>query len=188
MNVHTILFVLLAAWTTPLFPASISIQPISSSVSPGDSIFIAIDANTVSNLYAFQFDLHFVPGSLSATGITEGPLLRQGGSTFFINGSIDNASGVISQIADTLEGPIAGVTGTGTLATIQLTALSAAGTSAILLSNLTLLDSNLSEMAVTTTGASVTITTVPEPSAALLLMTSLAAFALVSAFLRPLSQ
>lgn len=149
---------------------TISIQPFTKTVGPSDVFALDINIATVSDLFAFQFDLGFDPTVLSATGITEGLFLAGGGSTFFIPGTIDNGVGTVSATADSLIGATSGVNGNGTLAEVQFTAL-AAGMSSITLSNVQLLDSNLSSIPFVTADGSVGVAgaaTVPEPSSVLL--------------------
>jgi hypothetical protein len=96
--------------------------------------------------------------------------LPTGGATLFFPGSIDNTAGSIIFTADSLTGPIAGVSVSGatlgTLADIKFQALSR-GTSPIDLSNIGLLDSTLTNIPFSSTGG--TASPVPEPSAMLLL-------------------
>jgi len=145
----------------------VQIDPVSQSALQGDSLSVDVAVSDVSDLYAFQFDLVFDPTKLQAISSSEGLFLPSGGTTFFVPGTIDNLNGIISFVADTLIGPVPGVTGDGDLASISFTAL-ASGTSFLNLSNLLFLDSALNEIGnLTTTGGSVTIeprTSVSEPS------------------------
>jgi general secretion pathway protein D len=140
----------------------------------------AVDVNVanVSDLFAFGFDIGFTPGTLSAVSVTEGSFLPGGGSTFFLPGTIDNTLGTISFNADTLIGSIPGVSGNGTLAILDFTALSA-GTSPISILNASLLDSTLSPISFTSLngGANVGAQAVPEPSTLILLGSGLLAIA-----------
>ena len=77
------------------------------------------------------------------------------GNTFFIPGTIDNVGGTATFTADTLLGPGPGAAGNGTLATFSFEAV-AAESSAVGLSNIVLLDSNLNGIAFTSTEGSVT--------------------------------
>jgi general secretion pathway protein D len=148
--------------------ATIRIEPPSSLTSPGGVVNVNVTIADVTSLYAYQFDLAFDPSVLSATGITEGGFLRTGGGgTFFIPGTIDNALGTIAFTANTLLGPEPGVTGTGSLATVQFRGIDI-GTSAVTLSNAVLLDSLGNEITAELEHGSVTV--VPEPGSALLVV------------------
>jgi hypothetical protein len=144
----------------------VSIQPSVSIPGVGETFDVLVEISSVSDLYAFQFDISFDPAILSAIDVTEGSFLPGGGFTFFIPGSIDNIGGSISFTADILLTAVSGVSGSGTLADLQFQALTV-GTSPVNLSNVILLDSNLSDIPYNTSNGSVS--PVPEPSTMLLL-------------------
>lgn len=165
----------------PLLSAAgtINIQGPATDPSIGETFTIGVNVNSVSDLYAFQFDLTFDPTLLSLTSVAEGAFLPGGGATFFIPGTIDNVGGTVSAIADSLIGSIPGVTGTGVLAEFQFTAL-APGTSSLSFANEILLDSSLNDITANTTfqNGSITIndvTAVPEPNGVPLLCIGLVA-------------
>ena len=156
----------------------LSIQPSTLTVAPGQSFALDVDISDVADLYAFQFDLGFDPTVLSGISVSEGAFLPSGGTTFFIAGTIDNVGGTIAFNADSLIGAIPGVTGSGTLATVEFSALGG-GSSQVDISNVTLLDLNLDTIAADTVGGVVNVSAVPEPGTmSLLLIASLAAFGL----------
>ena len=150
---------------------TLSIAPSSSTVGAGNSISLDVIISSVTDLYAFQFDLSFAPGTVSAVSIIEGAFLAGGGTTAFIPGTIDNVGGTIAATADTLIGPVPGVNGGGILAILTLTGLTA-GTSSIDFSNVFLLDSNLNSIDASTLSGSVAVTStaVPEPNTLVLLI------------------
>src|ERR1017187_1269250 len=150
-----------------VFADLISLQP-SSTLPPLGSLF-SVDVNItgVTDLYAFQFDIGFNPGVLSAASVTEGSLFSSIG-VFFSPGLIDNIGGTITFIGDSLSGPGPGVSTDGTLATIAFDTIGV-GSSSIDLANIVLLDSSLADIAVTASGTTVTVATVPEPGSWLLL-------------------
>jgi hypothetical protein len=154
----------------------VSIQPSVSIPGVGETFDVLVEISSVSDLYAFQFDISFDPAILSAIDVTEGSFLPGGGFTFFIPGSIDNIAGSISSTADILLTAVAGVSGSGTLADLQFQALTV-GTSPIGLSNVILLDSTLSDISFSTNGGTVspvgTVNPVPEPTTLLLLSSGL---------------
>ncbi len=163
-------FVLRYAFADPI----LSIQPPSTSVAAGTTFAVDVNVANVSDLFAFQFDIGFNPSTLAGVSVTEGSFLPSGGSTFFLPGTIDNTLGTISFNADTLIGAIPGVSGSGMLAILDFSALSA-GTSAIDILNVSLLDSTLSPISSTTANGRATVggQVVPEPSSLLLLGTGL---------------
>lgn len=144
--------------------ATLGVQPTSVSVGAGTSFAVDITIGNAQDLYAFQFDIAFTAGVLSANAVTEGAFLSTGGTTFFLPGTINNISGTISFNADTLVGSVPGVSGGGTLAVVDFVAV-AAGMSPIRIVNVTAIDSTLSPMNTTTIGgvADVGGNGVPEP-------------------------
>ena len=167
--------VLASAPSRALADPIVSIQPSASTHSVGTFFDVFIDIASVTDLFAHQFDITFDPAILSAIGITEGPFLGTGGSTFFIPGTIDNVAGTITFTSDSLLGALSGVTGSGALATVKFAALTE-GASALDLSNVELLDSAFADIAFTTLGASVEVTpaSAPEPTSVVLLVLGLA--------------
>ena len=141
--------------------AIVSVQTPVSAPLVGSSFDALINIGSVSDLYAYQFDVNFNPGVILATGMSEGPFLATGGSTIFIPGSIDNVAGTITFTANSLVGAVPGVNGAGTLVTINFQAL-AKGSSPIDLSNVMLLDSSFATIAATSVGS--TVSPVPLPS------------------------
>jgi len=156
----TLLTALLVAPTCVYAIPIISIQPPTPTVTAGQTFSLDVDIAAVADLYAFQFDIGFDPALLSAVSISEGPFLPSGGATIFFPGTIDNFAGTIAFNADSLVGAIPGVTGNGTLLTIDFVAL-AAGISSIDISNEVFLDSSFNAIAVDNAGATITI---PAPS------------------------
>jgi hypothetical protein len=148
------------------FGATISIQPSPSVVSEGESFSLRVSVDDITDLYAFQFDIGFKPGLLAVTAITEGSFLSSAGPTFFIPGTVDNPAGQVAFTADTLVGAIPGANGNGDLALLQFSALRS-GTSAVSLSNTTLLNSALATIAATPSDGMVMIAApIPEPGSA----------------------
>jgi len=170
------LFAVMALSARPLLAVPIvSIQPNVSNPVAGSTFDVLVDISSVTDLYAFQFDIGFNPTVLSVVNVTEGAFLPAGGATLFIPGAIDNTAGTISFTGDSLLGPV-GVSGSGTLARIGFQA-NALGTSTIGLSDVLLLDSNLSSIAFNSTNGRVdvgTATGVPEPATLALLGLGLA--------------
>ena len=92
------------------------------------SVFVNITPNNA--IAGAQFTLNFNPSILTANGVTEGNMLKQGGaSTYFLPGQIDNQNGKVTGVAVAITGPGQTVSGAGTLAVIAMTAKYTSGTS-----------------------------------------------------------
>jgi len=160
------------ALTTGYGAPLLSLEPTSSTVTPGGTVLITVGATGTTNLYAFQFDISFVPGVLAAQAVSQGTFL--GETAAFVPGRIDNSTGTIQMTIGTRVGQVPGVSGDGPLAEISFRAL-APGPSPLTLSHVTLLDSQLQEIIAPGTGASITV--VPEPAAVALLAVGMAGLA-----------
>ncbi|NOT86403.1 MAG: hypothetical protein HOP02_16840 [Methylococcaceae bacterium] len=164
---------LVALFALPIQASVISITPSTSTVNVGQSFSLNVNVSEISDLYAFQFDLGYDPSVISATSISEGGFLSTGGSTLFIGGTIDNANGTISNTSDLLNGAIPGVTGSGILATIDFTALTA-GSSGVSFFNPILLDSNGADIIANYSESTiVNVSAIPVPAAIWLLGSAL---------------
>jgi adhesin HecA-like repeat protein len=165
-------FVVLPLLLLMVGPSNGSAAPIVSaettSVSSGGEFSIDVGIADVTDLFAFQFDVAFDPSRLMVLSVEEGSFLSGGGVTFFSGGGIDNTNGTITATAGTLLGAVAGVDGTGPLATINFRALGP-GFSAVSLSNILLLDSSLEEIGAESKDGAVHV---PEPATCLLLLTA----------------
>jgi general secretion pathway protein D len=130
-------------------------------------ITVPVPISSVSNLFDYEFDLSFDPAILQLQSVTEGPFLSSGGgTTFFFPGFINNTTGKVTFVADTLIGPISGVSGAGVLADLQFQAISS-GSSALTLSNVILQDTLGNDIPFTTATGQVTVLSaaaVPEPA------------------------
>ncbi len=171
MRISRLFPALIFAAAGSLLGGTISVQPSTLDVTEGETFSLDIDIANVADLYAFQFDLGFDPTILAAESVTEGSFLPSGGSTIFFPGTIDNMGGTIAFNADTLVGAIPGVSGGGTLASVEFEAL-ATGTSVISLNDVELLDSNFNLIDYSAANGSVLVTT-PEPSSLALLGSAL---------------
>ena len=88
----------------------------------GDTFTLRIDAEKVTDLAGWQFDLTFNPDVLEVVEVNEGDFLKtDGGTTFFQQGTIDNAGGKIVGLSSALISE-SGATGTGTLLSVVLSA------------------------------------------------------------------
>ena len=153
------------------YAGTISLLPSSTTTPLGSTVSVNVNVSGLTDLYAFQFDIAFNPAVLSAVSVTEGGLFSSVG-VFFTPGTIDNTTGMITFISDSLSGPGPGISTNGTLAQITFTSF-APGLSGINLANVILLDSSLNNIAATTSGTSITVTGTPEPSSVILFATGL---------------
>ena len=104
------------------------------SVRVGDTFTLHINAEKVTGLAGWQFDLTFDPNVLEVVDVNEGGFLkREGSTTFFQKGTVDNTEGKIGGLSTALISKN-GVTGTGTLLSVRFSA-KADGNSQIALHN-----------------------------------------------------
>jgi general secretion pathway protein D len=154
----------LAFCLPPCSLASFVVSAGSGSVPVGGTLLVPVSIDQGADLYAYQFDLAYDPSILQLESILEGPLLPSVGSTVFSPGTIDNATGIATFIADSLVGPIPGASSGGDLADFRFVGIGP-GTSSLTLSNVVLLDSALNDISFTTSNGSLVVTgsAVPEP-------------------------
>jgi len=165
------------AWAVP----TLTVTP-SASVAPGSSVSVDVAISDIADLYAYQFSLAFNPNLLQVSSYSLGSFLRGSVDTFGDSGTLDNAGGTISYVFNSLVGPEAGVSGSGSLLRVTFSAL-ADGVSALNFSDLLLLDSSGNDIAATVTGGIVTVATpvtppvgdVPEPASWMLMGVGLVA-------------
>ncbi len=87
----------------------------------GDSFTLRLRTNDVTDLAGWQTDIAFDADVLEAVEVSEGDFLKaEGGDTFFLKGTIDNAVGEIAKLSSARFG--SGVSGTGTLLLVTFTA------------------------------------------------------------------
>ena len=110
----------------------------------GKTFTVDITLKQVIDLYTWQAGMTFNASILEATVFSEGNFLKQGGTTLWVTGTIDNANGVIGYHAASLVGNATGVSGNGALGTIVFV-VEQYGNSTLHLTNVILLDSTLSE-------------------------------------------
>ena len=88
----------------------------------GDTFTVHVNAEKVTDLAGWQFDLTFDPDVLETVEVSEGEFLKKsGGTTFFQRGTIDNIVGKITGLSSALISK-SGVTGTGTLLSVVFSA------------------------------------------------------------------
>lgn len=145
----------------------LSISPAAADAVVGSSVAVDVRITDVTDLYAFQFSLSFDPALLQGRAATEGSFFGAGGNTFFGGGTVDNATGRIAYVIDTLLGQSPGVSGSGSLARIVFDVV-APGTSALSFANVLFLTSAQNDISLQIENSAITAA-VPEPASLLLM-------------------
>jgi hypothetical protein len=135
---------------------------------------LTVRASDLVDLYGWQFTLNFNPVLLTALGGSEGAFLPAGGASVFHPGEIDNTLGSIGFAFGALVGPVAGIDGSGDLATFSFR-VDQGGLANFALSDVFLLDST--GAAISAEVRDLAVTVVPEPGSLWLLAAGLAALA-----------
>ncbi len=166
-----------AAASGAIAAPTLTVVPTPNPVVVGSPLSVNVLVNGIADLYAYQFSLAYNPALLQLNSVSEGAFLATGGTTFFDGGTVNNTTGTVSFVFDTLIGAVPGVTGGGTLASLQFTTV-AAGVSALTFSDLLFLDASLADITVTAQNGSVQLTAVvPEPASYVLFALGLAGLA-----------
>lgn len=99
------------------------VDPYVSAVASGQSFSVNIIVTDVSELYMWQFNLTFDQAVVNVVDVTEGPFLKDVGSTFwgFTENDIHNNEGWVFVGCSFFPVPEHGATGSGVLATVILT-------------------------------------------------------------------
>ncbi|MGC9444665.1 MAG: cohesin domain-containing protein [Candidatus Methanospirareceae archaeon] len=123
--------------TSSIIPPFVRISPENQVVQAGNSFFVNITVENVSNMGGVQAMVKFDPRAMQATAIIEGNFLNSGGDTLFIE-QINNTVGTAYFASALSRG---GVSGSGVLATILFdTNVSAKGTFSLTLTDVLLSD------------------------------------------------
>ena len=106
----------------------LSFSTTTTNVRVGDTFMLHLNSEKVTDLAGWQFGIVFDPTVLEALEVSEGDFLkREGGTTFFRQGRIDNAAGKITGLSSALISE-KGVSGTGTLLSVTFSAKAAGET------------------------------------------------------------
>ena len=165
------LAVVSALFLVSICAATVSVSPAVQDVSVGQSFTLDVAVTDVTDLLAWQLDLGFDPTVVHAVSMEDGPFLTSNGdATFSIAGDIDNVAGTVANSESIIIGSVAGVSGSGVIATFHFIAV-ANGTSPITIFNTTFLDSFGQGMEFDVATGSVNVSgvaAVPEPASVLL--------------------
>lgn len=124
------------AWAAPTL--SLVTTPNKSQV--GDVVDVDVRISDVADLYSYNFSLNFDASVFRAIGVSDGGFLSSAGDNYFGYVGFDNTAGQVSYVYDTVVGPEAGVSGSGSLARIRLEAIGG-GTGIFSFSDLSFTDS-----------------------------------------------
>ncbi|WP_255196398.1 PGF-pre-PGF domain-containing protein [Halorarius litoreus] len=139
--------------TATAVPATVSVDA-PETASPGETVTVTVDIATDTPVYAAQFGLSF-PTAGSATHATPGNFLSQNASTFVVANQVDD--GRVS-FGESRRETQTGVTGSGTLATVDVTLpADASGSVTLGLSDVKVAASNGSSVPVETAGTTIDI-------------------------------
>lgn len=175
----------LSAWAAPALAADplLTLVATPDPVHQGQGVDVSVMVSNVSDLYGYNFSLSFDASLLQAASFTEGSFLSAGGSTYFDVVGFDNTAGMISFVYGGIGTPGAGVSGSGTLATLHFNAIGT-GTSALnfIAADTTLVNSSIdpSNSTITATLVNNTLAVaapVPEPAHYMMLLAGLAGIA-----------
>lgn len=116
-----------------LLAQDITLTPASLQVAPNSNFSLTVNIASVSNLFGAAFDLDFNPVLIQFVSATEGNFLNQGCQTSLITS--ENPAGKLLFLISRLGASCGGVTGGGTLATLNFRSLGPAGTANLSFSN-----------------------------------------------------
>jgi len=144
---------------------SVGLSPSSQTVSAGSTftVDIVVDPQVPIAIAGVQANMSFDHELLSANSVTEGTLLSSSCTTFFMPGTKDNTAGTITGMACAVLGNCT-ASSPGTFARITFTAKTSGGTSQISLSNVKVLDTDVTAVPISVTGGSVTVQVEPTPT------------------------
>jgi hypothetical protein len=142
---------------------SVGLSPSSQTVSAGSTFTVDIVVDPQVPIAGVQANMSFDHELLSANSVTEGNLLSSSCTTFFMPGIKDNTAGTITGMACAVLGNCT-ASSPGTFARITFTAKTSGGTSQISLSNVKVLDTDVTAVPISVTGGSVTVQVEPTPT------------------------
>lgn len=144
-------------------PTPVRVNPSSQTVNASDTFVVTVECLPQQPVKAFELKLSFNPSLVRVTSVTEGNIFN-GYNTFFNPGEIDNSAGTIINVYNLIVGP-GNVTSAGSLISINFTAKSTSGTSALSLYEVRLTnESDYLGISVVSGGVTVTGGSSPPPN------------------------
>ena len=128
---------------TAASPAVVTVSAPTQPVSHGQQFTVNITVQPNNAIAGIQFNLSFNASLVTINSVTEGNLLNQGGAnTYFAAGTINNATGTLTNVAGAIITPGQTVSAAGTFAVITMTATANSGISPLTLANVIVGDIN----------------------------------------------
>ena len=128
---------------TAASPAVVTVSAPTQPVSHGQQFTVNITVQPNNAIAGIQFNLSFNASLVTINNVTEGNLLNQGGAnTYFAAGTINNATGTLTNVAGAIITPGQTVSAAGTFAVITMTATANSGISPLTLANVIVGDIN----------------------------------------------
>ncbi|CAD6491505.1 MAG: hypothetical protein CHKLHMKO_00134 [Candidatus Argoarchaeum ethanivorans] len=172
------LLFLLTLGATTAGATTVSVEPSAQDVQ-GNPFSVDINVTDVTYMGMDQVVLNFDPSAMEATGITEGGFLKSAGTTIPVE-LIDNIAGTVT-FSYSLTTANVGVTGSGTLATINFTTeLTALGEYPLNLTDVALSDGDGTPITTVDVNGTVNVTA-PGPPAAVPALSGIGMIALIGA-------
>lgn len=139
---------------------TVSLSPSTLQISRNSNFSLTLNISSVNNLFGLAFDLDFNPNLIDFISANEGNFLNQGCQTSLM--TAENPPGKLIFGYTRLGASCGGISGSGTLATLNFVSLNQTGTSAISFSNNKLCifsNENCNYVTGTWIGANVNVTT-----------------------------
>lgn len=160
----------------------LSVVPETGSALVGQSFRLTVGISDINDLYAYNLSLLYDPSVVRFVMQSEGTFMNSVHPTFFVSGT-DDGMGRVSYSGASLIGGYSGVSGSGTLIEFLFQG-SGGGNASFSFADLRFLDAALADIVVTSNSASVSVTSVPEPSGIALSMGAAMALLLTRAGMR----
>jgi len=146
---------------TPISAAGSTLMTVSAptqSVNLGTQLTVNILVQPNSPIVGAQFNLSFNPSLVNVNNVAEGNLFKQNGAnTYFIPGTINNNTGIVTGVACVAIGNGQSISNPGIFAVITMTTMTSTGTSTLNLSNVIVGDINGQSLGVTLVNSQVII-------------------------------
>lgn len=144
----------------PQDTSTVAVTPDDQTVTPNQPFTIDVRINPSTPIVAAQFDLQFDSSMVRADSVTEGNLLSQDGAGTYFESTINNSEGTVTDVHGVIIGKT-NVSSEGVFATISMTAGNKTGISELNLSNVRVLDTNITDVPISISNATVLVDTAP---------------------------